>query len=1099
MLKLRIRETVKNNFSDDIFDYSSVDGTGRFFNYVHNQEEVNIQILTSGSPDWYNILENYVKPLTTYRVRLKLYDNGSTGAAKFYITNEVYGNPFYCDNIVDFSTKEDNTQEFTYTTSANYTSIRLNVGEASGTANVNLVSISFEEVSYTDISLEDPEKGILMNKGIKSIKDPDKFKLGFTNTFNVILDEETQKYLRYKDVVSNSYISYDAVISDDEYDLLRGNVKFNQVLKNVNGFNIISAQFFEKSVEFFNNLKKKTLKSLADSESFTNSTGSVTYNNFITTRVSPALNKAFDATFYYGTINNGNWNNEDDVYRSMSEGNYNGVPFGNHKCIFSINDVYPSVYAWKLWDQIHKQEGVTYNSDSDFFKTDNWNGLLINYWKDFVLDEEEIESRKSTAEIVNQGVILTRFPDNTNARTVDTRTLVLSDTTGDFNAYGYNPTENSIMKTTINLNVLYSLDTSDLTGGSSNYISYNDDTDDNWNDSNNILSLRGRIKTYFIGTEAGEQNNPNSENYIMLDERSIALSNYIGCNDTVEFEIDVEIDYNLFSKNDTYKLRFEFIPDVVNPMMGSYYQSHAGNPNVETDDSIETGWDVIGQLVYNGSIKMESYDKIPPDNSFEFRDLVPDKKQIDIIKDLANLFNLRFEYDTIKNHIDWYTFDEYYMKNSEVKDYTNKIDKNNIKKILGNKFQVKNYNFSYKDTSGYLLNNYNLTNSHKYGSKDIKLFGDFNKLNIDVLKLNFGIQNFRYVRNDYMALTNNTSSNIVFNSTAYPNEMNKIPYLSYQNIMQFGIPSSVPLTIMRDEDLKFLFVGSVATSSPIVYHKLSGTNGEVYTLEFLESESSSSRWKTPTQNQYDLFFQNDWNDIIKSNAVKLNTKIHLTNYEYDTLKLNTIIEFEGDMFRINDIKSFNSNKLTDLELLRINFNPNYNATVLDPLPFISFDSYEGGYGRFLTTSSTVTKTANTFDLTYDHLTDDLIVENNTADNPYQISLDGSTWSDLNNGDTYTIRNAASLVNGETVTIYYRLYNATSSDSSIDPTPRTEAFWEFKSGYSSNGIKETYILSSYIRKVGFTIGTTAIVASIDDSNIVNGERIKNSGMQSKIMV
>jgi hypothetical protein len=40
-------------------------------------------------------------------------------------------------------------------------------------------------------------------------------------------------------------------------------------------------------------------------------------------------------------------------------------------------DVYPSVYVRELWDKIHKEAGIEYNSDSEFFQTDYWKNLLI--------------------------------------------------------------------------------------------------------------------------------------------------------------------------------------------------------------------------------------------------------------------------------------------------------------------------------------------------------------------------------------------------------------------------------------------------------------------------------------------------------------------------------------------------------------------------------------------------------------------------------------------------------------------------------------------------------------------------------------------------
>jgi len=1100
MLSLRIREKIKNNFSDGIFEFNSGTST-KEYNYERNEEEVHIDIYNiPPDPDDSGLLYNYIKPLTTYRVSLKIISNrGGFGAdASFGISNTSDGNMVETW-IANFHNAENNTISFMYTTS-DETTLKWHLIKNAGIIDANLISIELEELSYTKMILEDSKKGILMNKSIKELKDASVYRLGYTNKFNIILDGETNSYLRYKGVVSNSYITYEAIISDEHFDIMKGSIIFNEISQN--NKDVISVEFFEYGIGFFDKLKISNLKDLADNESFVNSSGSTTYENMLETRVSPQINKNNNTTFYYGVVDNGNFNNFEtqNLDRGMGECLINNNKSSSHLCIASVNDLYPSVFVRKIWDQIHVQNGINYNSDSGIFVSDNFNALLLNYWKDYIISEERKEELKATADIklvnylfkTNDASQISSNPNYYPSKIINLFSnyhINFSNTVGDSVEYGYyQPTSgNTIMSLDGSITVDLDLDVGEFENTGSSYISYRRYENENIPNAR-IMSLEGKLTVTLIGDNLGEINDNTRNNFIFQHTKNIHLANYGSFADNISYDIDLGIDYNLFSNSDKYRIKIS-------------WEGTGDGENGWKNNKVGTQVvDPVCVVNLDGNVVFNSSDKIVPGNQFNYRDLVPDITQMDFIREIANLYNLRFEYNDNTKTITWYTFDEFYMKYSTVVDYTNKIKKNNIKKELGSSYQSSEYNFGYENIDSLLNLNYNNINKHKYGYKTIKVPGDF-KTKIYNYKNYFGLNKFTYTLFDNnIPLTINKASSSKRFSSASSLEMLDVPYLSYQNlnsIFGFGRPD-VEDFFFRDEEKELKYISIIPSSSVILYHKEKDTNSDVYTLEMFETPSTCSKWKTPNKNMYDLFLQNDWRDIISSNSEYLTVEVHLTNYEFSELKLNNIIQYEDDMHRIDKILNFNENKLTTMKLLRINFNPNYIGTVLDPFPYIIPSSYDEGYGRVLINDTTYSSSSSTFSITYSDLEEPLIVSNNVADSYYQISLNNVDWFDLNSGETFTIRTIPQLVDNENITIYYRLLNAPSS---ILFDTQTVAFWDFTSGYVSNGLIERVTFYSQIKKVQFTIRDSVQLASLE-LNIGGGgstdEEEQTTGTQAFLM-
>ena len=773
MLNLRIKEKITTMFADSEFDFNY--GTN-VYNYERNQEEVHFN--TGAGVDDSGIVEDFIKKNTLYNITIQLFDNGCVGnggtSPRLTFSTPMGTNLVSTTGFENFINLPNNTQNIRYLSgSDNDLQWKFLTDDPSYSIDINLVKITFEEVSYTEIDLVDPEKGIQITKSIKEISSPDKYKIGYTNTFDVLLNSNSEEYLRFKNVVSNSTIEYKAIISDTEYELMLGSVKFTEILDNsIRGIDTIKCQFFQEGGEFFENIKLKNIKDLTDMPG-----GLISYNNISLS----APTSSSTATYYYGIVDNGNFDSLsalDSGNRGVNERVFNEIKSYAHESSFSVGDIYPSVYVRKIWDEIHSQENISYSGD--IFKTDNWNALLLNYWNDFNYTKEKIEELKSTAAF-NSTWTLYRNSTNTSYDSLNTY-VHPSTYDGSFDNYGYDAGEYTIMKSKFNLKVVCDID-----------VDVNFETYDNVMQTPWIHMLAyGIVEVMFIGNSVGEPNDPTQNNYFLKKSYPFSLRNYGQADTKFELDISDEIDYNLFNANESYRIFIKVIPT-------SYWQ----------DESYAYSgldfYEEILKVTITGNLNMDSHEKIAPGshtplyagNGFKFSDVVPKMNQIDFIKNIANLFNLRFEYDSNKNHITWYTFDEYYMKYSDIENFTNIIKKENIKKILGNDFQSNNNLFKYKETTGKYIDLYNSNNKHQYGTKVINLTGELDTKEF-VLENGFGIQPFSYVSDEYFALTHNSEQIDNFNSTSIPRKMNNIPFLSYQNIMS-GIP-----IIFRKENMTTL-------------------------------------------------------------------------------------------------------------------------------------------------------------------------------------------------------------------------------------------------------------------------------------------------------
>jgi hypothetical protein len=408
MLQLKIKKKITVNFVDDMFVYDTSISTTAF-NFSRNQEEV--RVITSGYDTMSGDILGLVETGKLYKVSVKLYDN-------------VYGNPvdpdddgkliISSDGDINYSTfafnkykesappyLDDNTLSKTFTATSNLLHWEIKTNDSASLMDASLVSISIEEIVYSDLELLDAENGIQLTKSIKEIKDPRKYKINYSNNFDVVLTGDSNQYFGFNNLLSNSTIEYRAKIEDNGFSIMDGIAKFSEIEdKSIEGIDTIKCSIYQSGSDFFKKLKHKELKSLGDDVEFVGNRGSnITYNHMVSTMNPPAVNKTNGKNFYYGLMNNGSLFNNGIFTqdRGVNERIVDGVKSNAHECSYSMSDVYPSTYVHRIWSEIHRQADVTFSGD--FFDTDNWNGLLFNYWKDFIKSSEELELLKASGDV----------------------------------------------------------------------------------------------------------------------------------------------------------------------------------------------------------------------------------------------------------------------------------------------------------------------------------------------------------------------------------------------------------------------------------------------------------------------------------------------------------------------------------------------------------------------------------------------------------------------------------------------------------------------------------------------------------------------------
>ena len=251
MLQLKVKKKITLNFADtNLFNFTHGEES---YNHEYDRSELYLQ-QSPGEIDS-GILSSSLEPNTSYMVKIWANNIASSSASRFYIMNTDGTNDDYSTSFPNFDVTEGNPRfsmipniAFGWISDSSG-SVKWEVkgsGSSPSTeyADVELVKIEFSELIYTEIDLLDAEKGVQLNKSIKEITEPDKYKIDFSNSFKLPMNSNLVNFLNHNNILSNSEIQYDGILSDDDGStIMNGVIIFTSIYDNsMSGADIIECK-----------------------------------------------------------------------------------------------------------------------------------------------------------------------------------------------------------------------------------------------------------------------------------------------------------------------------------------------------------------------------------------------------------------------------------------------------------------------------------------------------------------------------------------------------------------------------------------------------------------------------------------------------------------------------------------------------------------------------------------------------------------------------------------------------------------------------------------------------------------------------------------
>ena len=995
MLELKIRKKTKIKFSDELFSFQH--GTE---DYDYTLVDKFIKVDQSAGEQDEGIIYNIVKPNKRYKITIRATNFGSSSASRFWVMNDDGTNTAYSNSFPNYSISLGlpRWHSFYWESGSNKNIKWMIKGSGSSPstqyAKVDLYNITISEVEYLDVDLVDNVKGIELNKSYRDTKNPEKYNNDYSSNFKLPTTKKNLDLIDFVDIQKNTLFQYDSLLEEDGLTIMGGEIIFRRIdLENV-----IYGVLFAEDSNFFNKIKSKELRELDLPDS------TVNYENYLRTSRTSQSNYDADEPYFYNIINNGNIT--DDYWRSVGEkititpNNVDPESKINYASGFNVNDVVPSVYVWKLWDKIHAEEGMT--CSGTFLESEEFIGLLLNDFNNYKISKEEKNANKSSAKISGLTYFLEDELGDGISRTKEWD-LTFEDMEGnDWTDRYFKPTKNLGLK--INITVKMKFDTDSF----------------NWGSSVGCPGIHLKLKVNAsFGRRANYKPQPytesmlyplptnlepltNPDNEILFGEEIIELDED-NKRQTVKFtaKIDANYLYEVLSTDQSfYTIRVKVTPQYyLQEAIGGLWDADLVPTPIQTE---------ICKMTPSGKIKLTGIQKIVPGETFTKENILPKMKQIDFIKAVANLFNLR--YIITGNNIEWLTYEEY-MNKGELRNWSNKLHHKFKNTYFGNTFQTNEYTFSYKETKGDTKEAYESNVGLDYGVKIDKKDGDLEtktkKYNVGIgiqaieqMKYNlFYIAGTPYANEIFITNNHEEQKDTTISSVDF-NKVGKKPFFSYQNV----VPS--PPTTFRDERLEKHNIQNISVSSHIMNPRIQNTGEDIFTLAFQEPDwdvlYDTTEFIKPTRNLYDSFFHQDFQDILDKYAEKMTGQIYLDTLEFNDLKMNDIIQIDDKNYRVEEISEWNKNKISKVKLLKTNFNNYYVGTVVTPSPFIDLDDYSLSWGSAVV-HTVYTSTPKELSFNYSNIVDDIVIKNVGVINNYQVSLDGgTTWLSFNAGTTRTI-------------------------------------------------------------------------------------------------
>jgi len=873
-----------------------------------------------------------------------------------------------------------------------------------------LKGITVTQVKSKTITI--PESELLLNSKFKSLTSPNNYSLRHSYSFSIPLDSESEKFFKFVDMYQDVSRYYKCEILEDYNPIANGILSLNSI-KNNN----LEVQFIEDINNFFDDIKSLDIKDINFDNGFIYNVNSIKPQGAIA-----YFNDNSEFALVHDNRFSSNYNIFDKRFMGWTydNGYKKGVELNNYDDFTEtfIGEYQPRVFARTIWDKIHKNMGVDY--DGEIFDTLDWNSLLIHNNKDFLYNSDELKERKWKVKYADTNITYRHIQGGAS----EYRDHFILDSYGYFNYlhcglkmsgsttdnvitndYGFNPNKSSYQEVTLKYDLISSFKEFMENGSSNAYffscaVEFDVGIRFVWTrkfilpvesalPGTQMIKVSHKIKldNYTTGIEG------DSLNYTRLTQK-----------DKGNIVVNVPVPHDV---NDNYELRI--IIDIDNVIFSG---------NVVDDDA-----EIIDIVLKKIELTAKPSNIIYPDNNMmRLNKILPKWKQSDFIKDMMNLFNLK--YVISENKITYYTSEEFYTS-GDIINLTNKYDKNSLEQTLSNNFQSRFTKKSYADNEGsvtYTLpSNFNSTAEFKFPARVRDL--SINKEGANT-----------FIVND---LIERTENNVLFNIQKLND---KSTYLSYLNLNEFDkqVYTYEQRYFANTISNNHIHFNKINTATSIDKYSSTGDYFTIYNyakvFEGLDNKPEFNMLSKYGKIIFDL--------LTNPSVKKLKGKFDINPYLYDKLNYKNIVQIDNELYLLNAINGYSSNKLTELELYTFNFNPNFNYNIDDIIYDILDIQVNPDY--IFEDVSTPTGSAYVGDvhkifISYNNLSSNLIaIQNTTVHNNTNIefSIDnGAHWTTNGYSKSYPTPNASGILElwaraNTTVTNFHDTYIVQDSTGAV---------------------------------------------------------------------
>lgn len=319
----------------------------------------------------------------------------------------------------------------------------------------------------------------------------------------------------------------------------------------------------------------------------------------------------------------------------------------------------------------------------------------------------------------------------------------------------------------------------------------------------------------------------------------------------------------------------------------------------------------------------------------------------DVILQYTKMFGLVWDIDDVENKIYIKTRNNYF-KNYTIKDWSNKVDRNNDVSIEPVSFDVRFVSFGYEELDGYNLSQYYDENGEVYGAKRINTGYEFNRdetkmieslyptccsnrsfLTFDTI-LNWDLESVllptldSYTRMDCDNEDGDDSeckSNWVFKEgITYISNSSSRPYITDDSELQL---SEDEYCYIYKEGSQSMYMPEFNIATRVVDNSSGISKLYYYGILMNTPLTDYTRLKYPTRALGNYIYDNFWSNYINERYNIQNKKVtmylNITPIDYMEFKFNKFILINNQLFMINKIIDYDPTvkQTTKCELIQI--------------------------------------------------------------------------------------------------------------------------------------------------------------------------------------